>query len=225
MRDKLLNKILTLVVLLLMPGVALAQALQPQTTLTINGRAGKAPVIQINGKAFVEVEALARLTNGAISFKGNQITLTLPISAPDTATPQGDPAAKSGVSREFLKAAIEEITVIREWRIAVLNAIQHNFPVTEDWIGGYRRAADSKLALVSAALATDSDRNTLPLISNEFANMQKLSDKYLALHKSMAYVSSDSLENDPLDQQVVSCARSLASVAADGQFQDVASCH
>ena len=102
MRDKLLNKILTLVVLLLMPGVALAQALQPQTTLTINGRAGKAPVIQINGKAFVEVEALARLTNGAISFKGNQITLTLPISAPDTATPQGDPAAKSGVSREFL---------------------------------------------------------------------------------------------------------------------------
>jgi hypothetical protein len=224
MREELLSRTLILVVLLLVPELALTQSLEQSTTLTINGHAGKAPVIQIDGKSFVEVEALARLTNGSISFKANQITLTLPISSSGT-TPQGDPEAKSGVSREFLKAAIEEITVIREWRIAVLNAVQHNVPVTEDWVGGYRRAAESKLALVSAALATDSDGNTLPLISNEFANMQKLSDRYLAMHKSMAYVSSDSLENDPLDQQIVSCARSLASVAADGQFLDIATCH
>jgi len=220
-----LNTTLMLGVFLFVPELALTQTPQEHTTLTITGHAGRAAVVQVDGKSFVEIEALARLTNGSISFKANQITLTLPVSAPDTATPQKDPAAKSGISREFLKAAIEEITVIREWRIAVLNAVQHNFPVTEDWIGVYRRAADSKLALVSAALATDSDQNTLPLIGNEFANMQKLSDKYLAMHKSMDYVPTDSLENDPLDQQIVSCARSLASVAVDGQFQDVGTCH
>jgi len=225
MRERPLSKTLILIVFLFVPRLGLAQTPQTRTTLVIAGHAGKAPVIQVDGKSYVEVEALARLTNGSISFKANQITLTLLASPPDSAAPPEDQTARSGFSKEFLRAAIEEITVIREWRIAVLNAIEHNIPVTEDWIGGYRRTADSKLALVSAALSTDSDRKALPLIANEFANMQNLSNKYLALHKSMTYVSSDSMGNDPLDQQIVNCARSLASLAGGGQFQDVATCH
>jgi len=214
-----------LVVLLLVPAPGMAQAPQQSGTLTINGYPGKAPVIQIDGKSYVEVEALARLANGSVSFQANQITLTLPASVPNTATPQTEQPEKPGFSREFLRAAIEEVTVIREWRIAIVNAIHNNYPVTEDWIGGYGRAADSKLALVSVAAATDSDRNGLPLISNLYGNMQRLSDKYLAMRKSMTAVSPDLLENDPLGQQILNCARSLASLVAGGQFQDVATCH
>ena len=55
--------------------------------------------------------------------------------------------------------------------------------------------------------------------------MQKLSDKYLVMHTSMTYAPSDALEDDPLDRQIVSCARSLASLVVGGQFQEVSTCH
>ena len=132
MRETVLRNTLIPVVFLLAPGVVRAQAPPPRSSLTIAGHAGKVPVIQVDGKSYVEVEALARLANGSISFSANQITLTLSASAPDKETSQEDRAQKSGFSKDFLKAAIEEITVIREWRIAVLNALQHSFPVTED---------------------------------------------------------------------------------------------
>ena len=75
------------------------------------------------------------------------------------------------------------MTAIREWRIAIVNAVQSSFPVTDDWVAGYRRTADSKLALTSAAIVTDSDRSGFALLSGEFSKMQTLSDKYLAMRK------------------------------------------
>jgi hypothetical protein len=42
---------------------------------------------------------------------------------------------------------------------------------------------------------------------------------------SMTFISPDSVENDPLGEQVLSCARSLAALPVGGQFQDVAICH
>jgi hypothetical protein len=209
--------------ILLLPGLGLSQATQPKAILTVKGYAGQAPVTQINGKAYVELESLARLTNGSISFHANQITLTpgvLSVNPPSAVT---DPPAK--LSKDFLKTEIETMTVIEEWRSAMVNAIQSNQPVTEDWASGYRRNADGKLALASASAGTDPDRNVLLLLRNEFSNMQQLSEKYLALRKSLTYISPDSLDDDPLNQQLVSCARDLASMATTGQFQDVSSCH
>jgi hypothetical protein len=63
------------------------------------------------------------------------------------------------------------------------------------------------------------------LFTNEFDNMQKFSDKYLAMHKSQTYIAPDALDNDPLDQQILECARGLAALIVGGQFQDVATCH
>jgi hypothetical protein len=175
----------------------------------------------------VELEALARLTNGSISFHGNQVTLTLSAAAPNppAPAPKAEQPAKRGYSRDFLKATIDAMGAIGDWRTAIVNAVQHTYPVTEDLVGGFRRTADSKLSLVSAAAATDADRECVALVSNEFANMQKLSDQYLATQKNMTYVSPDSVGTDPLDQQVLNCARSLSSLPAGGEFQDVAACH
>jgi hypothetical protein len=129
------------------------------------------------------------------------------------------------LTKDVLKAGIEAITAIEEWRTAIVNAVENNAPMTQDWADGYRRNADTKLALASVPVVTGGDRDVLLLLRSEFNNMQKLSDKYLALRNSQTYISPDSLDSDPLNQQIQSCARGLAGLSASSQFQDVAACH
>ena len=227
MLKKSITTVVTLVALLILPGLAWSQAAQQNSTLIVSGQPGQAPVLQINGRSYVDIEALARLTNGSLGFKGNQITLTLPgapASAPSTATAPSQPASP-GFSKEFMRAGIEEMSVIREWRSALLNAVQNGYPVTDAFVASYRGQAATSLRLASVAASTDSDRNAFQLLSNEFDNMQKLSNKVLAARQNMNYLSPDALKGDPLDQQILSCARSLASMASSGQFQDDGSCH
>ena len=212
-----------LALLLLLPEVGLSQAPQPKAALTVKGYPGSVPVIQINGKSYVEIESLARLTSGSVGFQGNQITLTLASSVASPAAAQTDQPVK--LSKGLLKAEIEAMTAIGEWRTSIANAIQNNSPVAEDSLDGYRRDADSKLALASPTAVTDAYRSVLQLLRNEFNNMQKLSVQYLAMRKSLTYISPDSLDNDPLNQQIQNCARGLASLTASGQFQDIAVCH
>jgi len=54
--------------------------------------------------------------------------------------------------------------------------------------------------------------------------MKALSVKILAERK-MHSVSPENLKADPLNQNILTCARSLASMAVGGQFLDDASCH
>jgi len=75
------------------------------------------------------------------------------------------------------------------------------------------------------AASTDSDRRAVQLLSDEFGNMKALSDKLLAERKTMHVVSPENLQDDPLNQNILTCARSLASMAVGGQFVDDASCH
>src|SRR5579864_654736 len=124
-----------LLVLLIAPVLALAQALQPGRTLIVNGQSGQVKVRGIGGRTYVDLESLARIANGTLRFSGNQITLTLPSSAatPSTAAPSSLPA-NSGFSKDFLRASIEEMAMIREWRSALVNCIENNFPIREDWV-------------------------------------------------------------------------------------------
>ncbi len=225
MRHTSFRKILPLAVCFLIPRLAVSQVSRQSPTLSVTGYPGQVAVVQMNGKSYVEIESLARLTSSSMSFRDNQTILTFSPSATNTTTPETIQPARLGFSKDFLRAAIEAMTAIREWRIAIVNAVQSSFPVTDDWVAGYRRTADSKLALTSAAITTDSDRSGFALLSNESSKMQTLSDKYLALRRSLTYIAPDSLDNDPLDQQILSCARGLSSMAGSGQFEDVAVCH
>jgi hypothetical protein len=45
------------------------------------------------------------------------------------------------------------------------------------------------------------------------------------MHNTQTFVSPDSLDSDPLNQQIQNCAHGVASLTASGQFVDVASCH
>ena len=81
MREKLFKAVLMLVSLVVLPGLARSQDPQQNLTLIVAGQPGQAPIVQMNGKSYVDIDALARLTNSSLSFKGNQVILTPP-SAP-----------------------------------------------------------------------------------------------------------------------------------------------
>jgi hypothetical protein len=195
-------------------------------TLVLTGHPGELTVMEMGGRYYVDVEALTRVANGSIQFKGNQIVLTL--STPTVNTPainsQASPSTTSGFSKDFLRAAIEEMSVIREWRSALINAIRQGHPVTEDWVASVRGQAQENLRLVSVAASTDGDRNALRLLNNEFTNLKKLTDRFVEANRSRTYVSPNALDNDPLDQKILSCAHSLAAMAANNQFVDDGSC-
>jgi hypothetical protein len=84
MREKLFNAVLMLVALLVLPGLAWSQDAQQNLTLIVAGQPGQIPILQVNGKSYVDIDALARLTNSSLSFKKNQVILTPPGSTPST---------------------------------------------------------------------------------------------------------------------------------------------
>jgi hypothetical protein len=199
------------------------QAPQQIPTLAISGHTGSANILKVNGKSYVAVEDLARMTQASLSFKGNQTVLTLPHA---DANPPADtpPPVKQGFSRGFMEAGIEQMGDIREWRVAIVTSIEKNYPISADWVNEQRRKAEKNLALASAAVSTDDDRSAYPLLAGEFANMTKLSDRFLAMRSQAQYIDPSSLRNDPLDQQILTCSRALATMAADNKFRDEFAC-
>jgi len=217
-------------VLLAVSGMALAQDANQNRTLLVNGQPVSVAVIQVNGRSYVDLEALTRATNGSLSFSGNQIALTLPgSSAISNATPapaaSPAPAANPGFSQAFLKAGIEQMATVREWHTALAAAIQNGIPVAANWLAPYRNQAATNLRLASVAIQTNSDRRAFQLLTNEFQNMANLADKYIAARTNMTYISPDALQSDDLNQRIVACGHSLGSMAASGQFVDDGSCN
>lgn len=209
-----------------------AQTAHPITTLVVTGHDGQIPVIQRNGHSYVEVEGLARVTESTVGFQGSRIVFTLPTASPAAVQPATSASApapvreEKGYSRDFLRAGIEEMTVIREWRSAIENAIRTNNPVEQSWIAGYRSNAESRMAMAAASATTDADRQALPLLQSAKSMVQQLSDRFLGLRSNLSYVSPDSLANDSLDQKILACAQGMTAQAIPGgEFQDVQACH
>jgi hypothetical protein len=218
--------------LLVVPGIGWSQNANQSRTLIINGQSTQVAVLQVNGRPYVDLAALASAVNGSLISDGSQIALSVPVgsatSAPPVAAAQpaspAAPASNPGFSRGFLNAGIEAAATIREWHTALASAIQNGIPVTAGILAPYRDQATTNLRLVSTALSTDSDRNAYQLLSNEFQNMAKLADKYVAKRGNLSYIAPDALQNDSLNQRFVACGHSLGAMAASGQFVDDGSC-
>jgi len=200
--------------------LVLVHAGQQNRTFTVAGHSGEIPVAEIGGRFYVEIDALARLSNGSLSYGAGQIILILPSSnanMPNTST--------SAFTKEFLKAGIEQMSDIREWRSTLVSAVQRGFPITSDWMASFSNRAQHNLRLASLAASSESDKNAFQLLTNEFNNMKQLSDRFVEANKSRTYTRTDALDNDPLDRLIVNCGHSLAAMAANGQFVDDGSCH
>jgi hypothetical protein len=207
--------------------LVVAKAGQRHRTLSVTGHAGELSVVEIEGRSYVEIQALAQLVNASLTFNGDQMVLALPRPSVRTGAmvPSDSQPAPVEFSKDFIRAAIEEMSVIREWRSTLTNAVQRGYPITEEWIGSFRDEARKSLRLVQVAATTESDRSAFQLLTNVFNTMNKLSDRFLEATRSRTYISPDALNNDPLDQSILTCAHSLAAMAANGQFADDGSCH
>ena len=225
--------------LLIIPAVVFSQSSGQKHTLIINGQSTEVPLIQVNGHAYVGLQALADALKGSLSSSGRMIALSVPIgsanSAPVTSVTTPLPASAPAsaqiassnpvFSREFLNAGIEQMSTLREWHTALETAIQNGIPLSAGLLAPYRAQATTNLRLASVAASTPSDRSAHQLLSGEFQNMAKLSDKYVNLRANMTYIAPDALQNDDLNKRIIACGRSLGAMAAAGQFSDDGSCH
>ena len=229
MNEKTRNVWVVATIAMFVVAVGLVQAAQQGTVLVLNGYSGTVPVMRVNGKNYVNVEALARVTNGSMSFNGNQIVLTLAAAGSGggaAASQQAAPPASqnAGFSKEFLTAAIEEMSTVREWHSALASAITNGFPVTGELVAPYQAQAATNLRLMQVAVSTQSDQEAAQLISNAYQKMKQLSDKYVAKRANLEFVGPNALKNDPLDQSLIACGMSLRSMAGSGQFVDDGTC-
>jgi len=223
MRRNAIRISVLLVAILLLPLLVLVA--QQTSALLIEGPQGQTRVIQVQGKDYVEVDELARITGGSLRFVGNQIILTLPESGDTSSQPvQSAPTPPVGLSRPFLRAGIETMREILEWHAALKTAIERGYPLSDEWIGNFRRQIQSSLKNTEAMASTDIDQKAFPLLTNEFNTMNALTDKYLKITVSRDYLAPDSLNSDPLNQKLLACWQSLASMASSNQFVDDGSC-
>src|SRR5579864_1983270 len=80
--------------------MVLAQTQVHTETLSVQGYQGHATVIRNHGRVFVDVQGLARITKGSLSFEEDRIILT--IAPIDASGPARDSATKSGFSPAFM---------------------------------------------------------------------------------------------------------------------------
>ena len=211
--------------------MALAQTQVPRETFSLEGYQGQATVIRNHGHVFVDVQDLARITKGSLSFEDDRIILNL---APGDASEQArDTAPMSGFSPAFRRAAIEAMASIREWGGMLQVIVENGYPVGKAMAGNtiraYQgRAADS-VALASAAASTEDDHRGLELLRNEFNNVQAWADSFLDARNSLSAAdlstSEHPLRDDEDAQKIIHCGQFLAQMFAGGAFEDDATCH
>jgi hypothetical protein len=222
MRRSTIRTSVMLAAILLLPLLVLVA--QETSALLIEGPQGQTKVIQVQGKNYVEVDEFARITGGSLRFVGNQIILSLPGSDTPAQAAQSAPQQAAGLSKPFLTGGIETMREILEWHAALKNAIERDYPLSDTWFGNYRRQIRSSLAQTQAAASTDLDQKAFPLLTNEFNTMDTLTDKYLKITVSRDYLAPNSLDSDPLNQKLLTCWQSLASMASSNQYVDDGSC-
>jgi hypothetical protein len=193
--------------------------------LVVSGHPGSIPVTLINGRNYVEIEALARQANLTLTLEGNQLTMTLPTPGENALPAPGPgPTASTGFTPEFLRAGIEAMSTVREWHSALTSAIDNQFPMAKGGLASYQAQSMTNLRLAQTAATSDADKSAMQLLMNAFQKMKELNDKYVANRADMNYIAPDALKNDPLDQSLIACGKSLGAMAASGQFIDDGTC-
>src|SRR6478672_9461753 len=125
----LTNLGLLAVIPLVATGIAAAQSQSKyeQRRLEVNGHTGQAMVYQIDGKSYVDLESLARIANGSLSFRGDSIVLHLPAADAATGHSHEQPAA-TGMTNDFTKASLQFVATLKEWTNALSVGIQRGVP-------------------------------------------------------------------------------------------------
>ncbi len=225
------HKLVMFGAVLLMVALAMAQSQRAREALSVEGFQGQATVIRNHGRAFVDVQDLARITKGSLSFEEDRIILTLPQN--DASETSRDTATKSGFSPAFMRAAIEAMASIREWGGMLQAIVENGYPVGKAMAGNtiraYQGRAADTVALASTTASTDDDHCGLELLRNEFNNLQTWAESFVDARNSLRAAdlstSENPLKDDQDAQKIIRCGQFLAQMFAGGTFQDDTSCH
>jgi hypothetical protein len=211
--------------------MAFGQAQPQSASLVVNGKSGTAPVIKASGRTYVDLEALARLVNGSLSFSANGIVLTIPSAAASTSAADETPETTddSALSHGFMKAGIEEMALLREWGATIANAIQNGYQIQGAWAANYQQKAAQGRSMAEVAATTAGDKDALQLITNEYEGVRDWSNRLVEASKSMNTakysMSPGALREDPQSQKLIACWHFLGSMLSSGSFEDDSSCH
>jgi len=209
----------------ILTGIVVAQSEYQQKTLVVNGHSGDAMVYTIDGKSYVDLESLARISNGSLSFNGGRIILTVPGEA------QARPAdqATSGLSDGFVRAALQDVATIKEWSNTLAYAVQRGVPGDGSRLVTFHDRAADQLRLAKVAAANDSDQSALRLLTNHFNLMNSWNDKLVGERRRMDTgkysIDPNALANDETYQKITGCSKFLNTMLASGHFQDDRSCN
>ena len=225
-------------IILASAGVILAQS-AANKTLVVNGNSVGAVVRQMDGHTYIEIEALARATNGIVTIEATRVLLTIPVGASvvtagapatgaavTTATQAPRPAP--GLSTEFKRAAISELAEMREWRGAVGAMITYGLAAGSATAQDYHAICEEDLNQATVVATTDSDRSALQLLKNEFDNLTAWANQILAERKALngaRTIDPNSLQNDAALTKITNCGRYLNAMIVSGAFADDSSCH
>jgi hypothetical protein len=218
-----LGCILSIAGVLAAQGTAPAQS-APDKLLVLNGKAVDTKVRQIDGRSYVDIEALAQATNGAVTVEPNRVVLTIPVGNPSVApAPSAD-----GLSRNFASAAIAEVAEMREWRGAIGAMITYGLAASKSSAQDYHERVAEGLRQTTLAASTEADKNALQLLKNESDSLTGWADDVLAARQNLdgaKTLDPNALQNDPVLAKITSCSRFLNAMLISGTYSDNGSCH
>jgi len=218
------------IALLLLTHSTDAQTGQQQRTVVINGYSGQIIVYQINGRSFVDLESLVRIANGSLSFHPDQIVLTIPTSASGNAPPSSmaSPPTSTGMTDDFMKAALQTLSVTKSWTDTLAYAAQHGVPGDGSRLVVFHNRAAEALRIAKVDASSTSDQSALQLLTNHVNAVQGWNDTLVAQRRSMDTgqysMTPNAMQNDPAYQRITTCAKFLDTMLPSGQFHDDGSC-
>jgi hypothetical protein len=197
-------------------------------TLVVNGKTVGTEVKEINGRSYVDVEALAQVTNGVVTVEPNRIVLTIPISNSSDAANSAAPAPVPRLSKDFASASVGLLADMREWRGAIGTMITFGLVVSDSWSQQYHDRVEAAIAQAAVVATTASDQNALPLLRNEFDKLTAWANETLAARQALngaKTIDPDALKNDPALTAITNCSRFLNGMIVSGTYSDNAACH
>src|SRR3984957_2442936 len=197
-------------------------------TLVVNGKTVGTEVKEINGRSYVDVEALAQVTNGVVTVEPNRIVLTIPISNSTDAANSAAPPPVPRLSKDFASTSVGLLADMREWRGAIGAMITFGLVVSDAWSQQYHDRVEAGLAQAAVAASTESDQNALPLLRNEFDKLTAWANETIAARQALngaKTIDPDALKNDPALTAITNCSRFLNGMIVSGTFPHTAPCH
>lgn len=209
--------------LLSLAGVLFAQGM-PNKQFLVNGKATGIPVLQVNGHSYIDIETLAQITNGRVTFESNQIVLTIPNSPADAPFQQ----AKEGLSKSFASAAIASLAEMKEWKGVLGAMVTYGLAVGKTWTQDYQDRVQTSLAQATVAASTNSDQVALQLLNNQFTNLAKWAGDIVGERQALngaRTMTANALQNDPALTKISNCGTFLIAMLGSGIVADNPNCH